>query len=145
MHTGLTNFVGLSKEVNLTAELPRKEEKARGASIPEELELLDRMMEIIEGSKVGLDPAILAEWYRIVESRAKERCPKELRELLTITQDPVLWMKFQIKISKRVVPYFVEAIEENLEKMPFATKLYFQKLEAIIEDEMRKQSPSIDR
>lgn len=102
-------------------------------------------MEIIEGSKVGLDPAILAEWYRIVESRAKERCPKELRELLTITQDPVLWMKFQIKISKRVVPYFVEAIEENLEKMPFSTKLYFQKLEAIIEDEMRKQSPSIDR
>ncbi len=102
-------------------------------------------MEIIEGSKVGLDPTILAEWYRIVESRAKERCPKDLRELLTITQDRVLWMKFQIKISKRVVPYFVEAIEENLEKMPFSTKLYFQKLEAIIEDEMRKQSPSIDR
>ncbi len=102
-------------------------------------------MEIIEGSKLGLDPAILAEWYRIVESRAKQRCPKELRELLTITQNPVLWMKFQIKISKRVVPYFVEAIEENLEKMPFSTKLYFQKLEAIIEDEMRKQSPSIDR
>lgn len=139
------NFVGLSKEVNLTAELPRKEDQGRGASIPEELELLDRMMEVIEGSNVGLDPTILAEWYRIVESKAKERCPKDLRELLTITQDPVLWMKFQIKISKRVVPYFVQAIEENLEKMPFSTKLYFQKLEAIIEDEMRKQSPSIDR
>ncbi len=103
------------------------------------------MMEIIEETKVGFDPAVLAQWYKIVEAEAKERCPEELRGLLTITQDPILWMKFQIRISKRVVPYFVEGIEENLDKMPFSTRLYFQKLEAIIEDEMKKQTPSISR
>ncbi len=42
-------------------------------------------------------------------------------------------MKFEFKTSKRAVSYVFEAIEDNLPSMPFATRLYFQKLEELIE------------
>ena len=44
-------------------------------------------------------------------------------------------MKFEFKASKRAMPYVLQAIESNLNSMPFATKLYFQKFEEILEKE----------
>ena len=44
-------------------------------------------------------------------------------------------MKFEFKSSKRAIRYVVEALENNLNTMPFATRLYFQKFEEILEKE----------
>jgi hypothetical protein len=44
-------------------------------------------------------------------------------------------MKFELKASRRAVRHVVEAIERNLREMPFSTRLYFQKLEEIIDNE----------
>ena len=58
-----------------------------------------------------------------------------------VIQNPDLPMKFEFKSSKRAVPYVIEAIESNLASMPFATRLYFQKLGEIIQAESSTSSP----
>ncbi|MFQ6135231.1 MAG: hypothetical protein ACE5KU_05390 [Nitrososphaerales archaeon] len=108
-----------------------------GVSMREDISVkaLDRLSELIQDAKLGLDPDILANWYRIIESEAKRTCPEKYRASIKVKQDPVLPMKFELKSSRRAVRYVVDAIERNLRDMPFSTRLYFQKLEEIIDDE----------
>ena len=93
---------------------------------------VNKLADIIKDTKHGLDPDILATWYRVIENEARERCPTSLKETINIKQDPVMCMKFEVKASKRVIHHLIDAIENNLYDMPFATRLYFQKLEEII-------------
>jgi hypothetical protein len=96
---------------------------------------IDKLLKMIEDKKLGLDPDVLAYWFRVVESDAKSLCPEDLRDSISIKQDPVLWMKFQLKTSRRTVQFLIQAIEKNLPSMPYATRLYFMKVGEIIEDE----------
>ena len=96
---------------------------------------IDKLLKMIEDKKLGLDPDVLAYWFRVVESDAKSLCPEDLRDSISIKQDPVLWMKFQLKTSRRAVQFLIQAIEKNLPSMPYATRLYFMKVGEIIEDE----------
>jgi hypothetical protein len=99
-----------------------------------ETNTLNWLSETIKNAPTGLDPAILSRWYDVVEADAKVLCPsEELRESITVVQNPILPMKFEFKSSKRAIPFVVEAIERNLNSMPFATRLYFQKFEEIIQ------------
>lgn len=102
-----------------------------------ELNTLNRLVETIEDVKNGLDPDILASWYSILEAEAKALCPTdELKSSVSVVQNPELPMKFEFRSSKRAIPYVIEAIETKLNFMPFATRLYFQKLEEIIQEEL---------
>ncbi|MCS7116936.1 MAG: hypothetical protein RMJ31_01585 [Nitrososphaerota archaeon] len=103
-----------------------------------EISLINRFLSMIDEIKHGLDPDVLADWYRIIEADAKALCPEELRDSISVKQDPILWMKFEFRASRRAVPYVIEAIEKNLDSMPFATRLYFQKLEEMIIQEYSK-------
>jgi len=104
--------------------------------MPEETRILERMVREIENLKLGLDPNVLAGWYRKVESDAKARAPENLRDSIQVIQNEILPMKFEFKTSKRAVKYVLEAIDRNLAEMPMATRLYFQKLAEIIQAEM---------
>ncbi len=99
------------------------------------IQALDRLSELIQDTKTGFDPDILGNWYKIIETEAKDACPEKLRDSIKVTQDPLLPMKFELKSSRRSVRYIVEAIERNINSMPFSTRLYFQKLELIIDKE----------
>ena len=99
----------------------------------EEMRVLQKLLKEIEDLKLGLDPTVLAGWYNKIESDAKAKAPLHLRDSIQVVQNEILPMKFEFKTSKRAVSYVFEAIEDNLPSMPFATKLYFQKLEEIIE------------
>lgn len=102
-----------------------------------EVNVLNKLVETIEGAKVGLDSEIIAKWYAVIENDSKALCPtSELRESIRVVQNPVLPMKFEFKSSKRAIPYVVSAIERNLNNMPFATRLYFQKFEEIMQQEL---------
>ena len=108
-------------------------------SVPENVEVstLNRMVETIKNMTTGLDPEILASWYSILEAEARSLCPNsELRDTISVAQNPELPMKFEFKSSKRAIPFVVEAIERNLNSMPFATRLYFEKFEEIMENEL---------
>ena len=101
----------------------------------EEIRILEKLSNMIEDIKQGLDPDVLADWYSVIEEEAKSLCPDELRDSIAVWRDPIITLKFEIKASKRAVPYVIEAIENNLPAMSFATRLYFQKLEEIIQKE----------
>ena len=102
----------------------------------EEMRVLERMLQEIENLKLGLDPVVLAGWYNKIESDAKAEAPSHLSESIDVMQDPILPMKFEFKTSRRAVKYVLEAIDRNLPSMPTATRLYFQKLSEIIQQEM---------
>lgn len=87
----------------------------------------------------GLDPEILAYWYKRIEDKSIESAPYHLKEKIHITQDRILWMKFRVDISKRVVPYVMQVIEEYIPMMPYSTGLYFRGVQQILIQEMNKE------
>jgi len=101
----------------------------------EEMLVLQKLLQEIENVKLGLDPDVLLGWYNKVASDAKVLAPGHLVESIDVVQDPILPMRFEFKASRRAVKYVLEAIEANLEKMPTATRLYFQKLGELIQAE----------
>ena len=94
--------------------------------------VLGKLVEIINDMKIGLDPDILARWYTVIEGDAKTMCPPNLKNSISVMRDPILPFRFEFKASKRALPWVIDAIERNLNNMPFATRMYFQKLEGII-------------
>jgi hypothetical protein len=102
----------------------------------EEMRVLQRMMEEIESLKLGLDPQVLAGWYAKIADDAKAEAPSYLVDSIDVVQDPILPMKFEFKTSRRAVKYVLDAIDRNLDDMPTATRLYFQKLSELIQQEM---------
>jgi len=86
----------------------------------------------------GLDPQILAFWYKKILTETKQMAPPWLQDKINIKQNPILYMKFKIDISKRAVKYFMMAIDNNIGNMPYSTKLYFLKVQEIMSMEMDK-------
>jgi hypothetical protein len=98
--------------------------------------LLVKLVEKIQDTQNGLDPRILAVYYKKIETDAKARCrTEELRQSISVVQNRELPMKFEFKASKRAIQFVIQAIEANLNSMPFATRLYFQKFQEILEKE----------
>lgn len=103
-----------------------------------EINVLNRLVETIQDVQNGLEPNIISGWYSVIEKEAKALCPTdELRNSIEVIQNPDLPMKFEFKSSKRAIKYIIEAIESNLNSMPFATRLYFQKFVEIMDKELQ--------
>lgn len=92
----------------------------------------------ITGLKEGLDPGNIAFWYKKVIAEAKEMAPPWLQDKIGVKQDPILYMKFNLDISKRAVRYLMIAIEDNMDAMPYTTRLYFLKVQELVSQEMDK-------
>ncbi len=101
----------------------------------EEMLMLNRLLKEIEDLKLGLDPSVLSGWYQKIASDARAEAPSHLTDSIDVIQDPILPMKFEFKTSRRAVKYVLGAIDRNLDAMPMATRLYFQKLSELIEAE----------
>ncbi len=97
--------------------------------------MLNRLLKEIEDLKLGLDPSVLSGWYQKIASDARAEAPSHLTDSIDVIQDPILPMKFEFKTSRRAVKYVLGAIDRNLDAMPMATRLYFQKLSELIEAE----------
>lgn len=93
----------------------------------------------VRNLREGLDPDILAYWYKRIEDRSRDIVPSHLKEKVHFEQDKVLWMKFRMDISKRAVPYVMQVIEELIPLMPYSTGLYFRKVQEIMTEEMNKE------
>jgi hypothetical protein len=86
----------------------------------------------------GLHPENLAYWYDKIIQETIEMAPPWLQDKIKVNQDPILPMKFNLDISKRAVRYFMIVVDENLDSMPYSTKLYFLKVQEIMGAEMDK-------
>jgi len=92
----------------------------------------------ITNLRQGLDPENISFWYNKVIEEAKDMAPPWLVDKIGIKQDPILYLKFNLDISKRAVRYLMMAIENNLDEMPYTTRLYFLKVQEIVSQEMDK-------
>ena len=86
----------------------------------------------------GLHPENLCFWYEKIIKETIEMAPPWLQDKIRVKQDPILTMKFNLDISKRAVRYFMIAVDDNLEEMPYSTKLYFLRVQEIMGSEMDK-------
>lgn len=88
--------------------------------------------------KEGLHPENLSYWYDKIIKETIDMAPPWLQDKIKVKQDPVLTMKFNLDISKRAVRYFMMVVDNNLDDMPYSTKLYFLKVQEIMGTEMDK-------
>lgn len=93
----------------------------------------------VKNLREGLDPDVLAYWYKRIEDKSIEIVPEHLKDKVHFEQDRILWMKFKMDVSKRAVPYVMQVIEEYIPMMPYSTGLYFRKVQEILTDEMNKE------
>ena len=100
--------------------------------------MLGRMSTEIDSLKEGLDPDNIAFWYKKIISEAKDMAPPWLVDKINVRQHPILYLKFNLDISRRAVRYLMIAIGNNLDEMPYSTKLYFLKVQEIVSQEMDK-------
>jgi hypothetical protein len=100
--------------------------------------MMKKFVRNVTGLQEGLHPENLAFWYDVIIREAKEMAPPWLAEKIKVRQDPVLLMKFNLDISKRAVRYFMMAVDNNLDKMPNSTRLYFLKVQETLSGEMDK-------
>ena len=100
--------------------------------------MLNKIDVDIENLRGGLQPENLEYWYRKITDETIEILPPWLQDKVNITQDPILPLKFNIDISKRVVRCFMQVIDYNLQKMPYTTQLYFIKVQEVVSTNMDK-------
>ena len=100
--------------------------------------MLNKLAKDVTDLKDGLDPTNLSYWFEKIMTETKEMAPPWLQDKIKVKQDPILLMKFNIDISKRAVRYFVIAVDNNIDTMPYSTKLYFLKVLEVLETEMDK-------
>ncbi len=86
----------------------------------------------------GLHPENLSYWYDKIIKETIDMAPPWLQDKIKVKQDPILTMKFNLDISKRAVRYFMIVVDNNLDDMPYSTKLYFLKVQEIMGTEMDK-------
>jgi len=98
-----------------------------------------RIITGLRNLREGLDPDVLAYWYKRIEDRSREVVPSHLKDKVHFQQDRILWMKFKMDVSKRAVPHVMQIIEEYIPMMPYSTGLYFRKVQEILTDEMNKE------
>ncbi|MGC8568736.1 MAG: hypothetical protein ACP5LW_01860 [Nitrososphaeria archaeon] len=105
-------------------------------------DIFSRLVQMIIDQKESLNPEVLAEWYSIIKEDFMKIAPEELKDKFEYEQDPVLPMKFKIKISKRAIEYFIMAVERNLPKMPKPTQIYFMKVEDMVLQKYKEEGKS---
>ena len=104
--------------------------------------IINHMMKKIDSDvsnlKQGLQPENLSFWYDKIIQETIEMVPPWLQDKVKVHQDPILSMKFNLDISKRAVSYFMIVVDNNLDDMPYSTKLYFLKVQELLSTEMDK-------
>ena len=104
--------------------------------------IINHMMKKIDTDvsnlKQGLHPQNLSFWYDKIIKETIDMAPPWLQDKIKVHQNSILTMKFNLDISKRAVRYFMIAVENNLDAMPYSTRLYFLKVQEVMATEMDK-------
>ena len=92
----------------------------------------------VKNMQDGLQPKLLASWYKKIIADAIEMAPPWLQDKIAVKQDPILPQKFNLDISKRAVRYFVMATDSNIATMPYTTAMYFLRVQEELDSEVSK-------
>lgn len=98
---------------------------------------IDKSIQILRS---GLEPEVLAYWYKQIEYQSIEKVEQELKDKICFEQDRILWMKFKVNISIRAIPIVLETIENNISLMEYSTGLYFRKIQYILLEQLNNSN-----
>lgn len=104
-----------------------------------------KIYESIQNLRIGLDPEVLAYWYKQIEYQSIEKAEDEWKEKIYFEQDKILWMKFHIHIPIYSIPAILEIIENNIPLMKYSTQLYFRKIQEILLKHLYDSNIVIDK
>ena len=92
----------------------------------------------VKNMQDGMQPELLDHWYGKIIADAIEMAPPWLQDKIAVQQDPILPQKFNLKISKRAVRYFLMATDSNMAEMPYTTAMYFLRVQEELDSEVSK-------
>jgi len=82
------------------------------------------------GADLGVNSEFLAKSYSAIYDNAVRSAPGEIKRELVISQDGKVKTTFHIKVSARMSPYLIKAIQDqNLPGYGTALRSYFHKLQ----------------
>lgn len=89
------------------------------------------------GGELGVKTDFLVASYTAIDSKAKQLAPREIQHELLISQDAGVKTTFHVKVSSRMAPYLVNAIQQQNEPgYGIALKSYFNRLQEQIMAQM---------
>jgi len=91
----------------------------------------------MDDEKLGLKPEVLAGMYRAIDSKARSLAPPQVKNELMISQDGRIKTKFYIRVSDRMAPHLIAAIQQQADsEAGSGMKSYFYKLQEQIMAQM---------
>lgn len=83
----------------------------------------------IDDDKLGVKPEVLVGMYTAIDARARQLAP-EIKNELAISQDGKIKTRFHIRVSNRMAPSLIAAIQQQADsETGIGMKSYFYKLQ----------------
>lgn len=89
------------------------------------------------GNELGVKNEFLLAAYSSIDEKARQLAPQEIRDQLLISQDPRVKTTFHVKVSNRMAPYLINAIQQqNDSGYGIALRSYFYRFQEAIMAQM---------
>lgn len=84
----------------------------------------------MDDDKTGVKPQVLVGMYSAIYAKSRQLAPEDIRSELAIFQDRSIMTKFHIKVSSRMAPHLISAIQQHADSLQgIGLKSYFYKLQ----------------
>jgi hypothetical protein len=91
----------------------------------------------MDDDKLGVKPEVLVGMYKAIDSKARQLAPQEIKNELAISHDGRIKTKFYIRVSDRMAPHLIAAVQQQAEsETGIGIKSYFYKLQEQIMSQM---------
>ena len=91
----------------------------------------------IDDDKLGVRPEVLVGLYNSIDARTRQLAPQDIRSELIISQDGKISSKFYIRVSNRMAPHLITAIQQQADsESGIGMKSYFYNLQEQVMSQM---------
>lgn len=91
----------------------------------------------MDDDKLGVKPEVLVGMYTAIDAKARQLAPQEVRNELVITQDGGIKSRFYIRVSDRMAPHLIAAIQRQADsESGSGMRSYFYRLQEQIMSQM---------
>lgn len=91
----------------------------------------------MDDDRLGVKPEVLVGMYKAIDAKARQLAPQEIKNELVMSQDGGIKTKFYIRVSDRMAPHLIAAIQQQADsETGIGIKSYFYKLQEQIMSQM---------
>ncbi|AFU58363.1 hypothetical protein Ngar_c14270 [Candidatus Nitrososphaera gargensis Ga9.2] len=90
-----------------------------------------------DSDKLGVKPEVLVSMYTAIDAKARQLAPQDFKRELVISQDGRIKSRFYIRVSNRMAPHLIAAIQQQADsESGIGMKSYFYKLQEQLMSQM---------